>query len=264
MDELTSDVGSTLDVGRRDLLRRGAIVVGATALWTTPIVQTLGMRPAAAEGTGTTIIRDSTLCISVAGMGEDEKSSGQPSDLVFQYTGTAAGVLVVVQRPGEPDFRRQCVQVSSGGFFTIEGPAGSNWRVGLYKPESPPTFGASKGDWKNLPKDGELLENVEFHTSCSEPLDIGDRFGSLLLVGGKANGDATAQLLEGVELPSGGAKIATSGCDAAAREGLASDDSMSTTDAVDPDAVDPDAVDPDAVDPDAVEPIEPAEPATTG
>jgi hypothetical protein len=30
---------------------------------------------------------------------------------------------------------------------------------------------------------GELLQSVQFHTSCSQPLRIGDQFGSLLLVG---------------------------------------------------------------------------------
>ena len=31
--------------------------------------------------------------------------------------------------------------------------------------------------------DGELLQRIEFHTSCSQPLNLGDQFASLTLVG---------------------------------------------------------------------------------
>ena len=34
-----------------------------------------------------------------------------------------------------------------------------------------------------LDGDGELLQYVTFHTSCSQPLGVGDQFGSFLIEG---------------------------------------------------------------------------------
>jgi hypothetical protein len=32
-----------------------------------------------------------------------------------------------------------------------------------------------------LDEQGQTLQTVKFHTSCSQPLNVGDQFGSLLL-----------------------------------------------------------------------------------
>ena len=47
-EEPTQDLASS-DLSRRKMLQRSAFVVGAAAVWSTPIVQTLGQRPAAAN-----------------------------------------------------------------------------------------------------------------------------------------------------------------------------------------------------------------------
>ena len=59
------------------------------------------------------------------------------------------------------------------GQFTIEGLNGG---------KLPPTsrFEISQG--------GDLLQRVDVHTSCSQPLNVGDTFGSLTLVSGVSDG----------------------------------------------------------------------------
>ena len=51
MNEPTPEELPSSDLSRRKMLQRSAFVVGAAAVWSTPIVQTLGQRPAAATGT---------------------------------------------------------------------------------------------------------------------------------------------------------------------------------------------------------------------
>ena len=49
MNEPTQEELTTSDISRRKMLQRSAFVVGAAAVWSTPIVQSLGQRPAAAN-----------------------------------------------------------------------------------------------------------------------------------------------------------------------------------------------------------------------
>lgn len=193
MDVHTSETEQVGDYNRREVLRRGAIVVGAATLWTTPVVQTLGMRPAAA-GTGDETETSGSLCPAGA------ESSAQPRDLVFRWDGSssASTALIVIQRPGSD---RLCVEVGTDGFFQVTGKAGSNWRVGVYDPSEVPSFSGRSNVWRDLPEGGELLDASEFHTSCSVPLNLGDRFGTITLVAGTPpGGEQGEQVLAGVTL----------------------------------------------------------------
>jgi hypothetical protein len=202
MDEQITDAEQAGLYDRRAVLRRGAIVVGAATLWTTPVVQTLGMRAAAAgsaDDTGT----GGSLCPP------GSPSSGQPRDLIFRWNGvgSAATALIVIQRPGSD---RLCVVVGAGRLFQVANQAGPQWRVGIYDAAGAPAFSGA-GTWKNLPSGGPLLDSSEFHTSCSEPLNLGDSFGTITLVAGTAAGaDQRQQVLSGVSLSS--VQVATTAC----------------------------------------------------
>ena len=205
MDDHASETKHAGAYDRREVLRRGAFVVGAATLWTTPVVQSLGMRPAAA-GTGDDPDPTGSLCPP----GSEE--SAQPRDLVFRWNGAGTGGpptgLIVVQRPGSD---RLCVEVGVGGLFQVTGKAGSNWRVGVYDPDDVPSLSGSANRWKELPQGGKVLDASEFHTSCSVPLSLGDSFGTLTLVAGTPPGsEQSQQVLSGVSLA--GAQVATSNC----------------------------------------------------
>ena len=199
MDDHTSGTNQADAYGRREILRRGAFVVGAATLWTTPVVQTLGMRPAAAgshDGTET----DGSLCPP------GSESSAQPRDLIFRWNGAgASSALIVIQRPGSD---RLCALVGGGGFFQVANQAGSQWRVGIYDPADTPSFGGA-GRWQDLASG--YLDHTNFHTSCSEPLSLGDSFGPVTLVAGTAPGDGQRQQeLPGVSLSD--VRVATANC----------------------------------------------------
>jgi hypothetical protein len=202
MDEQITDVEQTGLYDRRAVLRRGAIVVGAATLWTTPVVQSLGMRAAAAgsaDDTGT----GGSLCAP------GSASSGQPRDLIFRWNGgsDASTALIVIQRPGSD---RLCVVVGAGGLFQVANKAGSQWRVGIYDAAGAPSLSGVR-TWKDLPSGGRLLDSSEIHTSCSEPLNLGDSFGTITLVAGTASGgDQRQQVLSGVSLSS--VQVATTDC----------------------------------------------------
>jgi hypothetical protein len=202
MDEQIADAEQAGLYDRRAVLRRGAIVVGAATLWTTPVVQTLGMRAAAAgsaDDTGT----GGSLCPP------GSASSGQPRDLIFRWNGvgSASTALIVIQRPSS---ERLCVVVGAGGFFQVANQAGPQWRVGIYDAAGAPAFSPS-GTWKTLPSGDLLLDSSEVHTSCSEPLNLGDSFGTITLVAGTAAGaDQRQQVLSGVSLS--GVQVATTDC----------------------------------------------------
>lgn len=203
MDGHATDEEPTGHYDRRQVLRRGAIVVGAATIWATPVVQTLGIRPAAA-GTADGTETGGSLCP----VGSEK--SAQPRDLVFRWNGGGgtSTALIVIQRPGKD---RLCVVVGVGGFFQVANQAGSNWRVGVYDPADVPAFRDRGGAWRNLPESGGLIDASEFHTSCSVPLSLGDRFGTITLVAGTPpGGDQGQQVLAGVTLSN--VQVATSNC----------------------------------------------------
>jgi hypothetical protein len=218
-------------------LRRGAIVLGAATLWTTPVVQTLGMRPAAA-GSADETDPGGRLCPPGAA------SSAQPRDLTFRWNGVGgtSTALIVIQRPGSD---RLCAVVGTGGFFQVANQAGAQWRVGIYDPTDAPSF-SGEGSWRTLPRGGALLDSSEFHTSCSEPLDLGDSFGTITLVAGTAPGDdQRQQVLPGVSLS--GVQVATTACAAHATADEA-EELRTEADAEEPEADEPGADEPGAED----------------
>jgi hypothetical protein len=60
--------------------------------------------------------------------------------------------------------------VDVGGVFTIDGEGNPSGKV-------PPNSHVEITDLE-----GQLLQDITFHTSCSQPLDVGDQFGSLFLI----------------------------------------------------------------------------------
>lgn len=182
MDELTTNAGS---FDRREALKRGGFVVGAAALWATPVVQTIGMRPAA--GTPMT----SNFC-------PEGQGSGQPPTLVWQYTGGDCDATDTGQAwnpdskcedlealPGTVDIR--LIRTGTGGGST--GTGGGNpdtWVRGIA------TNGYFELDrvgsnitFEIYSESGDLLQRIsDVHTSCSQPLDVHDHFGAMMLAGG--------------------------------------------------------------------------------
>jgi hypothetical protein len=161
MDEPTRTVGSTGIMDRRDMLRRGVVVAGAAALWTTPVVQTLGMR-AAAAGTHDEVVKDS-FC----------PPPGSPNDrratrLVFAYLGsTASKIEVRATGPGGPGGASDPVTTCWENVTT-----GQTVEVGRSGGINDVSFTV----------DGDTFS---VHTSCSErPFECGMTFGVMQLVGG--------------------------------------------------------------------------------
>ena len=178
MDEITMHESPAGHIDRREALRRGAFVVGAATLWATPVVQTLGMRPAAAASHPT-----ADFC--------PHGDSAVPVALVLRYSpvggcqgataleactgGLTDGdgpVNITVTRGQAGSSVVRCVtEVAPGDTLLIEARnfgGRLNPRLTL---EAVSEYGTS--------------QTVTFHTSCSQPLDIGDRFGSFVLVAGK-------------------------------------------------------------------------------
>ena len=62
-------------------------------------------------------------------------------------------------------------QVTKGGAFAINAANANRNRLG------------GETRVKIFDTSGNLLQEVRFHTSCSQPLNLGDKYGSLLLVG---------------------------------------------------------------------------------
>jgi hypothetical protein len=179
MDDLTTDAGSTGDFSRRDALRRGALVVGAATLWTTPVVQTLGMRPAAAASPGDD---PSDFCLDVG-----DPKNGQPRDMVYRYDARAFSEATNQQSSNY-------VNLGESGQLNPQSDVCIKWeRTG------PPATGyitVRPGESFNVPnKSGSTIvvtitdacgawQKFEFHASCSDLWDIGDEFGSLTTQGG--------------------------------------------------------------------------------
>ena len=158
MNDPTMEMGPPIDLDRRELLRRGAIVVGATALWTTPVVQTLGMR-AATAGTADDPT-ETVLCL-------DKESA--PSNLVFRYEAAATTLASIeIRRAQGPARGTWCANVGGGQTFQVPGKANPDMAFTIVS--------------------GDATESLALHTSCSQELTIGQRFGSLTLLGG-LNGD---------------------------------------------------------------------------
>lgn len=176
MDEQLED---TEGMDRRSMLRKAAM--GGALVWATPIVQTLGQGVAAAatqnfvgcpEGGGGTPPKTMTFRWTgnacSASDGDALVSSSGPNlgnvsatvDIVITYGPGANGETVT--KLGVPD----------EGTFTIgDGQPGTQ-----LNPEA--TFEIYEAGTQNL------IRTVVVHTSCSQPLLMGDTYCGLTLIGG--------------------------------------------------------------------------------
>ena len=179
-------------ISRRDMLRKSAVVGGAGALmWAAPSITTYGAR--AFAGTP-----PPDLC---------PDGAGQPTGLEWKYVGGGCGDSDNDQQCGtdtQCEGCCYCVGVAPNGASRVKIRA---LREGGLEQE---LFDVAVGDTFFVPadstkkagasqrfevfdKDDEgnetLVHEVQVHTSCSQPLRIGDRFGAFKLIGGTASFD---------------------------------------------------------------------------
>ena len=179
-----SDEQETTPTGidRRTFMKSSAVVGGL--VWAAPAMSTFGARAFA----GTPL----NLC---------PPGAGQPSGLQFRYTGRGCEGTTSPQFDDPDliggivfckDFEEYPEVPSGGGELTLEitgGPDSGTYTVDPLNINdtffSPPTGGKGGANTVfTLRKDGVKLHEVGFHTSCSEPLRIGDNFGSFALIDG--------------------------------------------------------------------------------
>ena len=188
-------------ISRRDVMQRGAFVVGAAALWSTPIVQTLGQRPAAAESPYL-----SDIC-------PDAPDGGTIYTLDFQYTGRGCGHELLQGPEGAaegcvgpddstadlPDEVYVVLTTGNcGGSQPPATPGGTELFAGNmtkddttatadYQGVSPmacSTMYVYEDDTKQ-----NLLIRQRFHTSCSQQINDGDEYGPIRIEGGTGDWD---------------------------------------------------------------------------
>ena len=179
-DSTVDTQGGAAGISRRDMLRKSAVVGGAGALmWAAPSITTYGAR--AFAGTP-----DANLC-------PDGEGSGQPRSLQWEYLGGGCGDSDHDQE-GQGDFF--CRGEAPNGASRVE--VRAHREGGLYKTLTDVAVGdtffmpgeglqAGARQLFEVYDNGDLVHEVQMHTSCSAPLRIGDRFGAFRLIGGEAS-----------------------------------------------------------------------------
>jgi hypothetical protein len=181
-------------IGRRDVIKRGAFVVGAATLWSTPVVQTLGMRPAAA-GTH----EGADFCPGGNG-------NGTITSLTFRYTGKGCGNLLPPDAQGRQGDR--CLGAAGELPDTVwlevnvgncrPGPSGTRTFAGKVTkfvdvidsgiPQSPQACTVIEVYELNATGTGRAsdtyLVSEQIHTSCSQELNLGEQYGPIELYSG--------------------------------------------------------------------------------
>ena len=156
---------------------------------------------ATGEGAGQTVMdEDPSHWLVVAPLTNNCIDHGKPKLLTMKYTGDGDDATSHSQDPkkvkveGDPDDASPVFIIASSKDNPFDSKA-KTWFSGFVDLNDPfginaANAGASKlsGDTRVFVYDGdpndqgtELLQFVKFHTSCSQPLFIGDQFGSLLL-----------------------------------------------------------------------------------
>ena len=183
MNEPTQEELPSSDLSRRKMLQRSAFVVGAAAVWSTPIVQTLGQRPAAAATP-----ERADFC--------DEEGDPPPVWLIWEYLpGECAGSDAALEACSTTTLPSGNVDIK---ITRSGGPSQGTWWVcDVAEGE---TFYTEGNDGKTMNPsmvfeiyaagNGTLLQSVRVHTSCSEVLNILDRFASIRLRGGETEDGA--------------------------------------------------------------------------
>lgn len=164
-------------VDRRSMLRKAAM--GGAVVWTMPVVQTLGSGVAAAA------------TVTYAGC-PGTGGGTPPRQLVFRWTGAACAATdapAYVSSSGTTDTAiNQSVNVhatyGTGNFAgeTTTGPVAVNgtFTIGDGTKKMNPETTIELRD----PSTGAVLRTVTIHTSCSQPLEYGDTYCGLVLIGG--------------------------------------------------------------------------------
>lgn len=174
---------------RRTFMKSSAVVGGL--VWAAPAMSTFGAR--AFAGTP-----DNDLCPPTG------RGTEQPENLRFRYTGRGCADTDSPQfdEPISQPSIVFCNQVANyldltdGRSVQIRitgGPDGGNvtypaFEIGIGDTfMSPPGGGRAGANTRfQVLFDGNVVHEVGFHTSCSFPLAIGDRFGSFELISGDA------------------------------------------------------------------------------
>lgn len=195
MSDNTASTGTAAEralFGRREMLQRTGFVVGAAALWATPVVQTIGMRPAAATG-------PTQYC-----EGGPSNQSARLSKITFEFVGDndpndtydqncSPAELAIFVNPGnqeredqnQPSFDPGTV-CSPSEVMLVGATGGTTFFSDTVVDGQPITIGSSGStlddlDYEVCNNNGKLTGDI--HTSCSQKLCINDRFGALKVIG---------------------------------------------------------------------------------
>lgn len=118
-------------------------------------------------------------------------ADGKPMALVFEYTGESCDASSNYQNPkkfscsGDPNFAQPVQTIYTGKGQVTVTPSDQSIKVGDLVTVAAPASGKKtrlKADTKlEIRQDGNSLQKLKIHTSCSQPLNVGDQFGSLIL-----------------------------------------------------------------------------------
>jgi len=143
---------------------------------------------------------DSIKKVVVDVAGKDDLCAGhvKPLVLTMKYTGEGEDALYHSQDPkkvsvvGNPNFASPVYIIANDKADPNDSKA-KVWFDGIVTLNSTFDINAANGGEKHLKADTYvhifdesgtvLLQSIKFHTSCSQPLSLGDQFGSLVLVG---------------------------------------------------------------------------------
>lgn len=194
-----SAVRSTL--GRREMLQRTGFVLGATAIWATPVVQTIGMRPAAATDTDL----GGSLC-------PEDSGNRRPTRIVFRVEPNLELDVDFDSDRWPGGFTQTTVDDHGSSLADLDvevlvtlSPSGAGGGNVPFTQSPPASTVLTAGDEVQIERAGmnnldfeirrasdtELLQSGTIHTSCSDPLICGGQYGSLQIVAGDFDGEPT-------------------------------------------------------------------------
>jgi len=177
----TIDTGLTLEMGETRMYTRTASITA-----TTTNVATVSGHLLDANGPPCTKSAAATVTVAPPPVTCED---GKPRSLVFEYTGEGCGAS-----NNQQGTKAKCTDVSSLGSAPVQVVLVSNaadYTVipsgEVLNPGDRVTISATGRDRFDantaleIRRGGQALQKLEIHTSCSQPLNIGDQFGSLIL-----------------------------------------------------------------------------------
>lgn len=187
---------STGEISRRTALKRAGVATAAAA-WATPVIQTINMSAAGAQGAGTAVIKaagaEPLKSITLQYIGSPAAAhSGAPCDGSGASSGaTPDDNVEIFVLYGAGGNRRGGIPASNCG-----GAAGGTPLVWPGSPNvlsgSVQTWGLDEPNTGMNPRITLLVRDpgtgnctiTEIHTSCSTPVNIGDECGQFRVLGG--------------------------------------------------------------------------------